>query len=74
MRWISLFLSLGLIFGVLAGTAAYVILYREYVHHFKSSGKARWLALEGALFALLLFVGLSLISGYVLSHFVVSNP
>jgi hypothetical protein len=74
MPWTSLFLSLGLIFGALAGTSAYIILYGEYIRHFKSAGKARSLALKGALFAFLFFVGLSLTSGYVLSHFIVSSP
>jgi len=74
MPWTSLFLSLGLVFGALAGTSAYIILYREYAHHFKSAGEARLRALKGALFAFLFFVGLSLTSGYVISHFIVSSP
>ncbi len=74
MPWTSFFFSLGLIFGALAGTTAYIIFYREYIQHFKSAGKARLLALKGALFAFLFFVCLSLTSGYVISHFIVSNP
>jgi hypothetical protein len=74
LQWTSLFLSLGLIFGALAGTSAYLILYREYVHHFKSAGKARLMAAKGALLAFLFFVGLSLTSGFVISHFIASSP
>jgi hypothetical protein len=74
MPWTSLFFSLGLIFGALAGTSAYLIFYREYIHHFKTAAEARVRALQGALFAFLFFVVLSFISGYVISHFVVSPP
>ena len=73
MPWFSLFLSLGLIFGALAGSTAFIILYREYVHHFKTAGEARAHALKGALVAFLFFVGIALISGYVISHFIVPN-
>lgn len=74
MPWTSFFFWLGLIFGALAGASAYIIFYREYIHHFKTAAEARVQALQGALFAFLFFVGLSLISGYVISHFIVSHP
>lgn len=74
MPWFSLFMSLGLIFGAMAGAMAFIIMYREYVHHFKTARQARSHALKGALVAFLFFVGMTLASGYVISHVIVPNP
>jgi hypothetical protein len=73
MPWISLFLSLGVLFGALAGAAAYTIFYREYLHHFVNANKARVLALRGALTAFLVFVGISVVAGYVITHFIIPS-
>jgi len=70
MPWISLLLSLGVLFGALAGAAAYIIFYREYLHHFVDANKARVLALRGALTAFLFFLGLSVVAGYVIMRFI----
>jgi len=46
---------IGLIFSPLAATAAFLITYEEYRHHFPTPGPARRLALEMALVALVVF-------------------
>lgn len=66
----AMFLSMGVLFGAVAGPMAYIIFYREYVHHFGHQ-KARSLALKGALVTFLSFVGFSIVSGYVISRYVV---
>ena len=68
---IGLFLGLGVLFGTLGGTTAYIIFYREYIHHFVDAGKARGMALRGALTAFLFFLALSVIAGFVISYFVI---
>jgi len=68
---IGLFLGLGVLFGTLGGATAYIIFYREYIHHFVDVSKARAMALRGAVTAFLLFVGLSVIAGVVISYFVI---
>ena len=70
MHWISLFLSLGVLFGALASATAYIIFYREYLHHFVDANKARMLALRGALTAFLFFLVLSVVAGYVITRFI----
>ena len=71
MPSILLSVSLGALFGLLAAASAYIILYREYSHHFVDASKARLLAFKGALAAFLLFVGLSAVVGFVIAHFVI---
>lgn len=71
MSSLSLFFALGVLFGALASATAYVIFYREYTQHFIDSNKARAMALKGALAAFLFFVGLSVIAGLVITHFVI---
>lgn len=71
MLGISFFILLGVLSGLLAGGIAYIIFYGEYIHHFGAGRKARSLALKGALVAFLFFLGLSLVSGYVISRYVI---
>jgi hypothetical protein len=73
MLGISFFAALGVLFGLLGSAIAYIIFYREYSHHFTSARRARNLALKGALVAFLFFVGLSIVSGYVITHYIVRN-
>jgi len=70
MRLAAIFLSMGILFGAFAGPMAYIIFYREYIHHFGHQ-KARSLAFRGALVAFLFFVGLSIVSGYVIIRYIV---
>ncbi len=49
----SPFLGLGVLFGVLGSAIAFIIFYKEYIHHFVDAGKARAMALRGALTAFL---------------------
>ncbi len=70
----TLFLSIGLIFGFLAGVIAYLILYGEYVHHFMGDTKRpRKMALQGAIFTFIFFFLLSLIAGYILTEFIIKQ-
>ena len=63
-----LLLSLGVIFGLLAGLSAFLITWGEYEHH-QMEPKQLWrMSLESALFAFLLFLGLTLIAGYLLDR------
>jgi hypothetical protein len=73
MMSIGLFLGLGVLFGTLGSATAYIIFYREYVHHFVDTRKARAMALRGAVTAFLFFVGLSLAAGFVITHFVLPH-
>jgi len=68
---IGLFVGLGVLFGTLGGAIAYIIFYKEYIHHFVDAGKARGMALRGALTAFLFFLALSVIAGFVISYFVI---
>lgn len=68
---ISLFLGFGVLFGALGGATAYIIFYREYVHHFVDTNKARGMAMRGALTAFLFFVGFSVLAGLVITRYVI---
>ncbi len=70
MSAMGLFLGLGVLFGAFGSATAYIIFYREYVHHFVDTRKARAMALRGAVTAFLFFVGLSLAAGLVMTYFV----
>ena len=72
MPLIKISLSMGVLFGALASPMAYIIFYREYIHHFEHA-KARSMALRGALGSFLFVVGLSIISGFVILRFVVPS-
>jgi hypothetical protein len=65
------FLGLGVLFGALASGTAYIIFYREYVHHFVDTNKVRAMALRGAITAFLFFVGFSMLAGFVITRFVI---
>ncbi len=71
MPW-TFFLCFGGLFGSIASAAAYIILYREHLHRFEAA-KARRMALKGAAIAFLFFLSLAIISGYVLSHYIISD-
>ncbi len=69
----SLFVSLGVLFGALGSATAYIIFYREYQHHFVDANKVRAMAFRGALTAFLFFVGFSLLAGFVITRFVIPD-
>lgn len=71
MLGITFFVALGSLFGLLGSAIAYIVFYREYSHHFTSTKRVRVLALKGALAAFLFFLGLSVVSGYVITHYIV---
>ena len=66
----ALFLVLGVVFGGLASPIAYLLFYREYIHHFPHE-QARALALKATLIAFGFFVGLSVIVGFFITRFIV---
>jgi Mg/Co/Ni transporter MgtE len=62
----TVFIVIGLIFGILAGMMAYVITYGEYVHHYPDKKQPRKIALQAGFFAFAFLFGLSMIAGYLL--------
>ncbi len=68
---LALVLVLGVLFGALGSATAYIIFYREYLHHFVDTRKARSMAVRGAVTAFLFFVGLSLAAGLVITYCIV---
>ena len=54
-------LMIGVIFGGLGAIAAYIITYGEYAHHYAGSEEPRKIALQTALVAFMIFIGLSLV-------------
>jgi purine-cytosine permease-like protein len=58
------------VFGAIASLTAYMAFYHEYLR-LTTRGRARSLALQGAVTAFVFFVGLAVASGYVKSHLVV---
>ncbi|HEX4104494.1 MAG TPA: hypothetical protein VHZ04_03430 [Candidatus Paceibacterota bacterium] len=63
MQTFYVMLSIGLIFGALGALAAYLITYKEWEHHYPTPEIPRRLALETAIFAFALFVGIALLVG-----------
>ena len=66
---ITIVTFIGALFGLLASILAYVILYREYQHHFVDGARPRKMALQGALVTLLVFLALSITFGYAAQYF-----
>lgn len=73
MGSMSLFLAMGALFGAQGAATAYIVFYREYIHHFPDAHKAHIMALRGALTAFLFFLGSSAIAGFVFTRFVVPS-
>lgn len=61
MQTIYLLLVIGFIFGALGAVMAYLITYKEWVRHYPSPTVPRRMALETAIFTLLLFLGITLV-------------
>ena len=58
-----------LVFGAVASFTAYMAFYHEYMR-LTTRGHARSLALQGAAYAFVFFVGLAVVAGYVRTHLV----
>jgi ABC-type antimicrobial peptide transport system permease subunit len=69
MNDLLLFLFLGTIFGLLGGLAAFLITYEEYQHHFTGNGKALKHSLETGAFAFFVFLGISVLAGFIFSNY-----
>lgn len=69
-QWWSVSVDIGLVFGLLAAATSHAIFYSEYVRHFKTRSMARNMSLRGAVFAFCVFFALSLVTGYLLTHYV----
>ena len=64
---------IGIIFGLLAALAAFVITWNEYEKH-KFTGKRLFMqAFQTAIFTFLIFLVLSVLIGFLLTHFVISR-
>lgn len=61
-RLIRLFLFLGVTFGVLAATSAFLITWNEFEHHQLEPRLLRKLAIQSALFAFMVFLVLGLLA------------
>jgi|GEM_PF-4003414 len=70
MTPLLLFVGFGVLFGAFGSATAYIIFYREYIHHF-AAARARGLAFRGALTAFLFFVMFSLLAGWVITRYVI---
>jgi hypothetical protein len=64
---VRLALSLGLIFGPLAGLMAFLIAYEEYRHHFLDRRRAIRASLEVGVTTLLVFLALSALGGMLVA-------
>ena len=65
MQVFYLLLIIGLIFGSLGALMAYLITYKEWIHHYTSPEIPRKMALETALFTFIFFLVVCLIVGLV---------
>jgi len=64
---------IGVIFGFLAALAAFVITWNEYEKH-KFTGKRLFMqAFQTAIFTFFIFLLLSVLIGFLLTHFVISR-
>jgi hypothetical protein len=64
---------IGIIFGFLAALAAFVITYNEYEKH-KFAGKRLFMqAFQTAIFTFFIFLLLSVLIGFLLTHFVINR-
>jgi len=57
---ITIFL-IGLIFSVLAAISAFIITYREYLHHYLDKRDTFRTAMKSAIFAFLVFLAISIL-------------
>ena len=65
MEVFYLLLIIGLIFGSLGALMAYLITYKEWMHHYQSPKIPRRMALETAVFTFVFFLVVCLIVGLV---------
>lgn len=62
---LSLFLMIGVIFGILAALMAYLITYNEWIHHYTIPKEPRKIAFQAAIFAFLFFFIISVLVGLI---------
>ena len=60
-----LLLVIGVLFGSLGALMAYLITYKEWIHHYPSPKIPRRMALETALFTFIFFLAVAMIVGLV---------
>jgi len=65
MEVFYLLLIIGLIFGSLGALMAYLITYKEWMHHYTLPKIPRRMALETAVFTFIFFLAVCLIVGLV---------
>lgn len=63
----TLFLVIGVIFGSLAGSMAFLITYNEYSRHYTGRKRPIILSLRTAIFTFVFMSGLTILIGYVLT-------
>ena len=65
----SLILVIGFVFSPFAALAAFLIVYDEAQHHYPSKREPFRLALEAAVFTLIVFIALSFFIGWFITSF-----
>ncbi len=68
----ALILTATITFSPFAAIIAFIITYDEYQHHLDKKG-ARHQAIQAAIFTLVIFILVGLLSGYVFNTFVVNH-
>lgn len=70
--WYLLFV-IGGVFGLVGSAMAYLITYREWVHHYESPKVPRKIALEAAVAAFVFLMIVALAAGFFVTHYPVVN-
>jgi len=57
-------------FALIGAVMAYLISYNEYIHHYPTKKEPRKMALETAIFTLVVFIALGFFFVYALTHLI----
>jgi len=68
---LSLYVVIGIMFGSIAGLMAFIITWREYERHKFTDKRLFKESFQTAIFAFLIFLALSILTGFILTCFIV---
>ena len=57
-------------FVLIAAVMAYLISYNEWMHHYPTKKEPRKMALEAAVFTLIVFIAIIFFTVYILTHWI----
>ena len=57
-------------FALIAAVMAYLISYNEWMHHYPTKKEPRKMALEAAVFTLIIFIAIIFFTVYILTHWI----